>query len=314
MYTRSNFSWAGIAIQSAKGTPATVDTALPLAGAESLERNWDMQYSEVPDGMIWDVWSVKRGEWAQGDLPVYFHPDLLEPLDGILQLGADGQPPYVTAVVGIGNRYTKQVVDARVTSARFSFSRRDLPQVTLSLLGRFANIQPTVPPSVIALTNPPFTRQETLVYCEITSSGVTDIPDSDFSDTHWANFYIQSAEVTVDFNPIDAGELIPFGDIYPVDVLTTVVRVTGNLTIYLPNPTRPEVNQLLQGSHFALGILLRRGTKQAKLIIRRACPERVPVAASGDKTSLEQFTIDFRALAPIIDGTLYPAFDLSVVP
>jgi len=44
MYTRSNFSWAGIAIQEAKGTPATVDTALPLAGAESLERNWDMQY------------------------------------------------------------------------------------------------------------------------------------------------------------------------------------------------------------------------------------------------------------------------------
>ena len=70
MYTRSNFSWAGIAIQSAKGVPATVDTALPLAGAESLERNWDMQYSEVPDGMIWDVWSVKRGEWAQGDLPI----------------------------------------------------------------------------------------------------------------------------------------------------------------------------------------------------------------------------------------------------
>jgi hypothetical protein len=108
--------------------------------------------------------------------------------------------------------------------------------------------------------------------------------------------------------------LIPFGDIYHVDVLTTVVRVTGNLTIYLPNPTRAEVDQLLQGSHFALGILLRRGDKQAKLIIRRACPERVPVAASGDKTSLEQFTIDFRALAPIIDDTLYPAFDLSVVP
>lgn len=314
MYARSNYSFAGIAIQPAKGTAAQVNTALPLAGGESIERNWDIQYSEFPDGQIFDVWSVLRGQWAQGDLPVFLHPDLLATLSGVFTLQADGQPPYVTAVVGIGNRYTKQIVDARVTGVRFSFSRRDLPQVTFTLQGRSAVISTTPPPTVVAVTSPPFTRQETLLFGTVVVDGVSTIADAVFNPNHWANLFIQSLEVNIEFNPIDPGELIPFGDYQPVDIMTTVVRVTGNMTLYAPNPVINEIFQIIQGSQFALGVLLRRGTKQAKLVLRKVCPERVPANASGDKTSLEQFSIDFRALAPIVSGTVLAPYDFTVVP
>jgi len=312
MYSRSNFSFAGIAVQPAKGTPANVTTALPLAGGESIERQWDIQYSELPDGQWFDVWSVKRGEWAQGDLPVYLHPDLLSTLGAVVALGTDMQPPYVTAVVGLGNRYTKQIVDARVTGARFAFSRRELPQVTFTLQGRMATISSTQPSSVIALTTPPFTRQETLLFGTVVAGGVQDIADAAFGTNHWANFYVQSVEVNLELNPIDANELIPFGDIYPIDVMTTVVRVTGNMTIYLPNPVVNEIYSIMQGSEFAFGVLLSRGTKKAKLVIRRAAAERVQVNASGDKTSLEQITVDFRGLAPIFAGTVYAPYNFTV--
>lgn len=314
MYARSNYSFAGIAIQPAKGTAASISTALPLAGGESIERQWDIQYSEFPDGQIYDVWSVKRGEWAQGDLPVFLHPDLLATLSGVFALQSDGQPPYVTALVGIGNRYTKQIVDARVTGVRFSFSRRDLPQVTFTLQGRLVTIGTATPPTVVALTTPPFTRQETLLFGTVVSGGVLTLNDNLFTANHWANLFVQSVEVNIEFNPIDANELIPFGDIFPIDVLTTVVRVTGNMSLYAPNPVIPEIFQLIQGSEFALGVLLRRGTKTAKLTLRRVIAERVPVSASGDKTSLESFSVDFRALAPIISGTVYPPYDFTVVP
>jgi hypothetical protein len=312
MYACSNFSFAGIAVQPAKGTPATITTALPLAGGESIEPQWDIQYSELPDGQWFDVWSVKRGEWAQGDLPVYLHPDLLSTLGGVLTLGTDMQPPYVTVLVGIGNRYTKQLVDGRVTGARFSFSRRDLPQVTFTVQGRLATISASAPASVIALTTPPFVRQETLVFGTVVAGGVQDIADAAFGTSHWANLYIQSIEVNLEFNPIDANELIPFGDIRPIDVMTTVVRVTGNLVMYLPNPVINEIFQIMSGSEFAFGVLLSRGTKKAKLVVRRACPERIQVNASGDKTSLEQVTIDFRGLAPIIAGTIYAPYNFTV--
>ena len=312
MYSRSNFSFAGIAVQPAKGTSADVTTALPLAGGESIERQWDIQYSELPDGQWFDVWSVKRGEWAQGDLPVYLHPDLLSTLGAVIELGTDMQPPYVTAVVGLGNRYTKRIVDARVTGARFSFSRRELPQVTFTLQGRMAEVTSMAPSSVIALTTPPYTRQETLIFGTVIAGGVQDIPDASFVVDHWANFYIQSVEVNIEFNPIDANELIPFGDIYPIDVMTTVVRVTGNMTIYLPNPVVSEIYSIMQGSEFAFGVLLARGTKRAKLVVRRAAAERVQVNASGDKTSLEQITVDFRGLAPIIAGTIYAPYNFVV--
>jgi hypothetical protein len=314
MYARSNYSFAGIAIQPAKGTPATVSVALPLAGGESIERQWDLQYSEFPDGQIFDVWSVRRGEWAQGDLPVFLHPDLLSTLSGVMTLQADGQPPYVTAVVGIGNRYTKRIVDARVTGVRFSFSRRDLPQITFTLQGRLVTVDSAVPPAVIALTTPPYTRQETLLFGTVVAGGVEDIDDDSFVADHWANAYIQSVEINIEFNPIDANELIPFGDIHPIDVLTTVVRVTGNMSLYAPNPVINEIFQIVQGSEFALGVLLRRGTKTAKLVLRRLCVERAPANASGDKTSLEQFSIDFRALAPIFDDTIYPPYEFTVNP
>ena len=314
MYARSNYSWAGIAVQSAKGTPASVSTALPLSGGESIERQWDIQYSEIPDGQIFDVWSVRRGEWAQGDLPVFLHPDLLATLSGVFTLGTDGQPPYVTAVVGIGNRYTKQIVDARVTGVRFSFSRRDLPQITFTLLGRQVTIGTSTPPTVIALTTPPFTRQETLMVGTVVAGGVQDIADTAFVASHWANQFIQSVEVNIEFNPIDANELIPFGDTSPIDILTTVVRVTGNVTFYAPNPVINEIFQIVQGSEFALGVQLKRGTKSAKLVLRRLIAERAPVNASGDKTSLEQFSVDFRGLAPIIAGTVYAPYSFVVNP
>jgi hypothetical protein len=44
------------------------------------------------------------------------------------------------------------------------------------------------------------------------------------------------------------------------------------------------------------------------------CVERAPANASGDKTSLEQFSIDFRALAPIFDDTIYPPYEFTVNP
>jgi hypothetical protein len=254
MYARSNFSFAGIAVQPAKGTAATITTALPLAGGESIEPQWDIQYSELPDGQWFDVWSVKRGEWAQGDLPVYLHPDLLSTLGGVIALGTDMQPPYVTVLVGIGNRYTKQLTDGRVTGARFSFSRRDLPQVTFTVQGRMATISSSAPASVLALTTPPFVRQETLVLGTVVAGGVQDIADAAFGTSHWANQYIQSIEVNLEFNPIDANELIPFGDIRPIDVMTTVVRVTGNLVMYLPNPVINEIFQIVSGSEFAFGV------------------------------------------------------------
>jgi hypothetical protein len=154
-------------------------------------------------------------------------------------------------------------------------------------------------------------RQETLVFGTVTS-GVQDIADAAFGTSHWANLYIQSIEVNLEFNPIDANELIPFGDIRPIDVMTTVVRVTGNLVMYLPNPVNNEIFQIMSGSEFAFGVLLSRGTKKAKLVVRRACPERIQVNASGDKTSLEQVTIDFRGLAPIIAGTIYAPYNFTV--
>jgi len=312
MYARSNFSFAGIAVQPAKGTAASVTTALPLAGGESIEPQWDIQYSELPDGQWFDVWSVKRGEWAQGDLPIYLHPDLLSTLGSVIALGTDMQPPYVTVLVGIGNRYTKQLTDGRVTGARFSFSRRDLPQVTFTVQGRMASISSAQPSSVIALTTPPFTRQETLVFGTVVTGGVQDIADGAFVANHWANQYIQSIEVNLELNPIDANELIPFGDIYPIDIMTTVVRVTGNITMFLPNPVVNDIFNIMKGSEFAFGVLLSRGTKKAKLVIRRASAERVQVNASGDKTSLEQVTIDFRGLAPIIAGTIYAPYNFTV--
>jgi hypothetical protein len=214
-------------------------------------------------------------------------------------------------LVGIGNRYTKQLTDGRVTGARFSFSRRDLPQVTFTVQGRVATISSSAPASVIALTTPPFVRQETLVFGTVTS-GVQDIADGAFGTNHWANLFIQSIEVNLEFNPIDANELIPFGDIRPIDVMTTVVRVTGNLVMYLPNPVINEIFQIVSGSEFAFGVLLARGTKKAKLVVRRASPERIQVNASGDKTSLEQVTIDFRGLAPIIAGTIYAPYNFTV--
>jgi hypothetical protein len=314
MYARSNYSWAGIAVQPAKGTAASISTALPLAGGESIERQWDFQYSEFPDGQIFDVWSVKRGEWAQGDLPVFLHPDLLATLSGVMTLQADGQPPYVTAIVGIGNRYTKRITDARVTGVRFSFSRRDLPQITFTLQGRLVTLDTSVPPTVIALTTPPYTRQETLMFGTVVAGGVQNIADAAFNPNHWANSYIQSVEVNIEFNPIDANELIPFGDIYPIDVLTTVVRVTGNMTLYAPNPVINEIFHIVQGSEFALGIYLKRGTKTAKLTLRRLIAERAPANASGDKTSLEQFSIDFRGLAPIFSGTVFAPYEFTVNP
>ena len=314
MFARSNYSFAGIAIQPAKGTAANITTALPLAGGESIERNLDIQYSEYPDGQLYDVWSVKRGEWAQGDLPVFLHPDLLATLSGVFTLQADGQPPYVTALVGIGNAYTKRIVDARVTSVRLAFSRRDLPQITFTLSGRMVELTSSPPPAVIALTTPPFTRQETLTFGTVVAGGVQTMADNLFNPNHWANQYIQSIDVTIDFNPIDMGELIPFGDYRPIDVLTTVVRVTGNVTFYAPRPVVSEIFQIVQGSEFALGVLLKRGTKSAKLVLRRLIAERAPANASGDKTSLETFSVDFRGLAPIFAGTVYAPYDFIVVP
>jgi hypothetical protein len=155
-------------------------------------------------------------------------------------------------------------------------------------------------------------RQETLVFGTVVAGGVQNIADGAFGTNHWANLYIQSIEVNLEFNPIDANELIPFGDIRPINVMTTVVRVTGNLVMYLPNPVINEIFQIMSGSEFAFGVLLARGTKRAKLVVRRACPERIQVNASGDKTSLEQVTIDFRGLAPIIAGTIYAPYDFTV--
>jgi hypothetical protein len=82
--------------------------------------------------------------------------------------------------------------------------------------------------------------------------------------------------------------------------------------MYLPNPVINEIFQIMSGSEFAFGVLLSRGTKKAKLVVRRACPERIQVNASGDKTSLEQVTIDFRGLAPIIAGTIYAPYNFTV--
>jgi len=310
-YVRSNFSWVGIALQSAYGTPTIPTMALPIAGGDSIEPQWDIIYNEAPDGFFFDMWKVKRAQFGQGDITVYLHPEVLSALAGILDPVDDNQPPLVTVAVGIGGQFRKILYDARVTSARFSFTRRDLPQVTLTVQGRIFDISRTSFTAPTALVTPPFTRQEVLVALGTALQTLT------FGSTHFANYYVQSVEINFDFNPVDPNELVPFGDNVPIDIVTTVIRVTGNMTLFAPRSSQPLIDALIadessSADDFALGVRCARGTSVITITIPRASRERLSFNTSGDKTSMETASIDWRALAYISAGTVRQPYSIQL--
>ncbi|MEM2079360.1 MAG: phage tail tube protein [Nitrososphaerota archaeon] len=310
-FVRSNFSWVGIALQSAYGTPTIPTLALPIAGGDSIEPQWDILYNEAPDGFFFDMWKVKRSQFGQGDITFYLHPDLLSALSGILDPVDDNQPPLVTVAVGIGGQFRKILYDARVTSARFSFSRRDLPQVTLTVQGRLFDISRMSFQAPNALTTPPFTRQEILLALGTALQTLT------FGSTNFANYHVQSVEINFDFNPVDPNELVPFGDISPIDIITTVIRVTGNITLNAPRSTQSLIDSLIadessNADDFALGVRCARGTNAITITIPRASRERLSFNTSGDKTSMEQASIDWRALAYIQAGTVRVPYSITL--
>lgn len=286
-------------------------SALPIAGGDSIEPQWDVIYNEAPDGFFYDLWKVKRSQFGQGDVTVYLHPDLVSIFRDILNPTDDYQPPLVTVAVGIGGQFRKLLYDARVTSARFSFSRRDLPQVTLTFQGRIFDISRLSASAPTAYTTPPFTRQETLVALG------TALQTLSFGTTNFANYYVQSVEINFDFNPVDPNELVPFGDIAPLDIITTVIRVTGNMTLYAPRNSQSLIDQLIAdessaADDFSLGVQCARGTSRISIIIPRASRERLSFNTQGDKTSMEQASIDFRALSYIQAGTVQMPWSISL--
>jgi len=291
--------WVWIGTQAAVGTVRTPELIIPLLGAESVDQQLNWIVDDQPDGAIWDVWEALDGQWWAGDIQVPLHPDLKAELTAITQRDLTApclQPKWFSTYVIVGNLVQKAIQDCKCASARFRWAGREIPSVTITAQGLSATASTTLATKPSMITTPGFTRSETSF--ELRYPGEAAYGS--------ASSVVRSLEFTVDHNAVDPGDLVRWGSVVPVTLLATQLKVTGTLELDVNDDNADEIAAALNNpvNRWGIRITMTRGGVTWQFTLDQCVVERPRLGATGDKTSVEAYTVDFRARSP--DGTTSP--------